>query len=221
MGFWSNLGRVALGVGAGIAAPLTGGASLTALPTILGGATGALGALGGVASGVSAGRQQGRESEATFQQRQDQLGQSRYQNEMDAARLNLQAPQMRASQAMRGDILANAQPFQWTGDTRMVGNIPVPQATGGLNPGIFSEDTRSLGRLLAARALQGQQTNGGDVVGLPPELTPLPQAGKVDSILNAIGQIAPFVSLIPRMGGQGQGGSTSAPVSSNVRWPTF
>lgn len=44
MGFWGSLAKIGGAVGAGIAAPLTGGASLTALPTILGGAGAALGA---------------------------------------------------------------------------------------------------------------------------------------------------------------------------------
>lgn len=192
MGFWSTLGKIGLGIGAGVAAPLTGGASLTALPTILGGATGAMGALGGVASG----RQQGRETEATFQQRQDQLAQGRYQNELDAARLNLQAPTMRAQQSVRGDILANAQPFQITG-TRMMGRIPIPTTTGGLSPALFSDDTRSLGRMLSAGAVGQQGVNDGRAIEAPPQLTPLPRVGRGGGLLNLISQIAPFLSLIP------------------------
>lgn len=45
MGFWSTLGKIGGGIAAGVAAPFTAGASLTALPTILGGAAGALGAI--------------------------------------------------------------------------------------------------------------------------------------------------------------------------------
>ena len=45
MGFWGTLGKIAGAVGAGVAAPLTGGASLTALPTILGAAGAGLGAI--------------------------------------------------------------------------------------------------------------------------------------------------------------------------------
>jgi hypothetical protein len=37
MGFWSTLGKIGGAVGAGVAAPFTGGTSLSALPAILGG----------------------------------------------------------------------------------------------------------------------------------------------------------------------------------------
>jgi hypothetical protein len=44
MGFWSKLGKIGLGVGAGAGALFTGGASLAALPGILGAAGAGLGA---------------------------------------------------------------------------------------------------------------------------------------------------------------------------------
>lgn len=47
MSILGKLGKILLGVGAGVAAPLTGGSSLLALPTILGGA------VGGLTGGVS------------------------------------------------------------------------------------------------------------------------------------------------------------------------
>lgn len=207
MSIWSTLGKIGLGV----AAPFTGGASLAGIPM--------LDALGQVASGVGAGRQQGRESEAGFQQRQDQLGQSRYLNEIAGARTNLEAPQQRAQNSVRGDILANAQPFQWTGTNKMVGNIPVPEFSGGLNPGLFSDNTRRLGQEMNEQALTSQYANGGNVVGAPPALTPLPQAGKMDSILSTFGQLAPFLSMIPY--GRQQSPPQAGPVSSNVQWPRF
>jgi len=40
-GIWGKLGKIALGAGAGLVAPLTGGASLASLPAILGASTGA------------------------------------------------------------------------------------------------------------------------------------------------------------------------------------
>lgn len=45
MGFWGTLGKIGAAVGAGVAAPLTGGASLASLPTILGAGSAALGAI--------------------------------------------------------------------------------------------------------------------------------------------------------------------------------
>ena len=209
MSLWSAIGRI----GAVAAAPFTGGASLAALPVIDG--------LGQLSAGTAAGRQQGRETQAAMQQRQDQLNQSRYQNQLSAAELNLRAPMIRAGQSVRGDILANAQPFQWTGQTQMVGNIPVPQSTGGLSPALFSDNTRSLGRLLSAGAVGQQGVNDGRAIEAPPELTPLPQAGRTDSLLSTIGQIAPFLSLIPGLGRQRTQVGSGIVNSSNINWPTF
>lgn len=208
MSFWSTLGKI----GAGVAAPFTGGASLSAIPMI--------DAIGGVASGVAGGRAQGRMTEAEMQMARDRLLQQRFGNELDAARLNLQAPQVRAQQSVKGDILANAQPFEWTGQNKMVGNIPVPQFQGGLNPGIFSDNTRSLGRMLSAGAVGQQGVNDGRAIEAPPGISELPQAGRGDGILSAIGQIAPFLSLIPYKRGGGSGGSGLVN-SGNINWPTF
>lgn len=44
MGFWSTLGKIGGAIGAGVLAPVSGGASLTSLPAILGGAGAAAGA---------------------------------------------------------------------------------------------------------------------------------------------------------------------------------
>jgi hypothetical protein len=200
MSIWRTLAKI----GSVAAAPFTGGASLAGIPMI--------DAIGQTAAGTAAGRQQGRETQAMMQQRQDQLAQQRYGNELSAAQLNLQAPQVRAQQSVKGDILANAQPFKWTGQTAMVGNIPVPQSTGGLNPSIFSDNTRSLGRMLSAGAVGQQGVNDGRAIEAPPGLTPLPQAGRADSILSIIGQIAPFLSLIPSSGG---GGGFTPPTPGN------
>ena len=147
MSWWSTIAKI----GAGVAAPFTGGASLAAIPAIDG--------ISAAASGVGQGRAQGRMQEAEMQMLRDRLVQQRYGNELDAARLNLDAPQVRAKQSVKGDVLANAQPFEWTGQNKMLGNIPVPQFQGGLNPGIFSDNTRSLGRMLSAGAVGQQGVN--------------------------------------------------------------
>lgn len=208
MGFWSTMGKI----GAGIAAPFTGGASLGAIPFI--------DALGQTASGTAQGRAEGRKSEAEIQLERDRLLQQRFGNELSAAQLNLNAPQVRAAQSVKGDVLANAQPFQWTGGTQMVGEIPVPQFSGGLNPGIFSDNTRSLGRMLSAGAVGQQGVNDGRAIEAPPQVSELPQAGKADGFWSTIGQIAPLIGMIPWKKGGGSGGSGIVN-SSNINWPTF
>lgn len=141
------------------------------------------------AGALAGGRQQGRETDAAFQQRQDQLAQQRYANELAGTRLNLDAPGVRAGQSVRGDILSSAQPFQWSGATKMVGNIPVPQSTGGLNPGIFSPKTRALGAQITDQALADNTAMGGKAIGAPPALTDLPRPNTFDRILQTAGTI--------------------------------
>lgn len=207
MSLWSTLAKVGLG----IAAPFTGGATLAGIP--------AIDAIGAVSSGVAGGRAQGRQQETDNLLRESLAQNGRYRNQLDAAQLNLQAPGMRAQQSVKGDILANAQPFQWTGQTKMSGNIPVPQSTGGLSPSLFSDNTRELGRMLSEGARQGQGTNGGQVIAPPPDVAEMPQGNAADSILSLVGQIAPFLSLIGSYNKPPKG--TTAPssggyVSSNI-----
>ena len=159
------------------------------------------GKIGGVASNAASGAASGRMDQAAIQQRQDQLALQRYQDEIAAAKLNLDAPGQRAGTAVRGDILANAQPFQWTGSTHQVGNIPVPDATGGLSPALFSDSTRALGKLLPTQALTQQQTNGGNAIGAPPDLTTLPTPSWIDKTLSTAGTLGSFA---------GAGGSDAA-----------
>ena len=211
-----------------IAAPFTGGASLLGLSAgTAAGLGGALGAAGGVLSGLGnaapalgglvAGRQAGREVQTRVQQEQDRLAQGLYGGQLSAANIGtnqqlaganldlnrrqfgLSAPQTRASNAVRGDILANARDFSY-GAPSMIGNIPVPSSSGGLRPSIFSQNTRDLGALMSSQALEGQQS--GDAFSplnfspLPtaPSLTPLPEAGGLDKVLNTAGTIG---SLYP------------------------
>ena len=150
------------------------------------------GKIGNVASNAAAGAASGRMDQAAIQQRQDALNLQRYQDQIAGAKLNLDAPGQRAGNAVRGDILANAQPFQWTGSTHQVGNIPVPDATGGLSPALFSDSTRALGKLLPTQALTQQQTNGGNAIGAPPDLTSLPTPSGIDSLLSTAGTLGSF-----------------------------
>lgn len=192
-----------LGVGAGTAGAIGAG---------IGAAGGLLSKVGEVAAPLAAGRAARRIDESHIQQDQDRLNQQRYGNVLAGANLDttrqfsnanldlnrrqfgLQAPQARASNAVRGDILANAQDFSF-GAPSMVGNIPVPTSSGGLRPSIFSENTRNLGRLMSEQALSGQQAGDNfaplnfSPVPSVPELTPLPEAGALDKVLTTAGTI--------------------------------
>lgn len=137
----------------------------------------AAGKIGRVASGYAANAASGRVQQAAMQQRQDQ-------NALDAATLALKTPGARMGNAVRGDILANAQPFAFNG-TRMMGDIPVPTSTGGLSPALFSAATRSLGATVPQQMLDAEQADGGN----PVSLTPLPTPSKLDSVLGAAGLV--------------------------------
>lgn len=79
----------------------------------------------------------------------------RRRHQQDQRRFALQAPGVRASQSVRGSILANAQPFSVSGLPAHVA-ARVPQISGGLTPAMFSGDTRALGQELTRKALMNQ-----------------------------------------------------------------
>lgn len=211
MGFWGGLLK-GLGVGgAAIAAPFTGGGSAAIIPAILGGA-------GAVANGISQGRAAGRVQEAGINNNQDVLKLRAAQQMEDALRgranldLNqrqqdlsqrqfaLQAPQARAKNSVRGDVLAGAQDFNVSGPITHTGG-KMPTITGGLRPSLFSNNTRELGGLMSRDALLGQMQ--GDKFEpfqpLPapqvPGITPTPQSGKLDSFLNVLGGAGALAQL--------------------------
>lgn len=161
-----------------------------------------VGAAGDALGAAGKGLADSRITDATFNQRQDALNQQRYGNDLAGARLNLTAPSERAHTSVQGDILANAKPFAFTGGTHMVGNIPVPDASGGLSPDLFSANTRALGTKMSADALadSSRLPNGG-AIGAAPRLTPLPQAGAMDTILNTAGTIGNFADILKRYQG--------------------
>lgn len=202
------LGGIAGGTGlagAGTAAGLTGAGTLTA------GGGGLLSAAGRLASGgrgargyldtagqvanvlgdLSAGRAAGRADEALLAQGQERAALDRHRAELDARAAALTRPGARATNSVRGDILANAQD--------VVLNLPstIPQTTisGGLRPSMFSANTRELGRDMSAQALAGQRAN--DDLLAPPPLIEAPQAGKLDSILNTAATVGTLASAIP------------------------
>lgn len=163
---------------------------------------GALGAAGSGAAGA-------RLTEAQLQQRQDQLAQQGYLDQLQGANTDLNqkkfaltAPATRASTSVKGDILANAKDFSYGAPT-MVGDIPVPSSSGGLRPSILSDNSRALGRTISAQQLANQQA-GDQFAPLPtpPTLTPLPQPGATSNILNTAGTIGNFAQLLAKYNNQ-------------------
>jgi hypothetical protein len=219
MSFWGTLGKIASIAGPLAAVPFTGGTSLLGMAGlgaktaatvggILGAAgkvAGSLGNVGQDASAIAAGRAAGRVDDATLQQRQDQLSLSRYNAGLNAADVDLArrkyalgAPSARASQSVRGDILANAQDVSINAP-----GIRIPQISGGLRPSMFSANTRALGGELSKSALADQQKGDTfDPLGAPPPITGLPQPGVTDKILTTagyVGALAPdFMDLLSK-----------------------
>jgi hypothetical protein len=202
-------GASALG-GGGVAAGLPG--AMASLPAIGGAATGASGGILGTAGklfgitdpknpmsylglagkvgdalgAAGAGAAQGRITQTELNQKQDALALQRYNDQLAGARFSLQAPQMRAANSVKGDILSNAKDFAW-GAPSMVGNIPVPSSTGGLRPSIFSDNTRALGGQMSSDALAGARS-GADNLPVP-NLTPMDTAGAGSGYLTTAGII--------------------------------
>jgi hypothetical protein len=169
---------------------------------------------------LAANRQAGRERQAVLQGPVDRLNQDaatstlgikqRALDAQDAARLaramgilqesreGRQAAGQRASNSVRGDILANAQDARFSGNSR----IPQFSFSGGLRPSMFSGNTRQLGAEMSREALLDQlKGNPTPFSSLPeadysrildakpiPGATPLPEGSRMDAILQAIGQ---------------------------------
>lgn len=79
----------------------------------------------------------------------------RRQHQQDQRRFNLAAPSARASQSVRGSILANAQPVSLSGLPSEVSSR-MPRISGGLSPANFTPETRQLGQELTRHALMSQ-----------------------------------------------------------------
>jgi len=162
---------------------------------------------GQVAGGIGAGRTAGRAQENAATMNRDQAAQERWQNEQQA-RLNaalltenatkdradrtLTNAQDRAKQVAWGDALANIQDAEISG---LPSYIPKINISGGLRPSMFGPAARESGRNLAQQAMAAQ-LSGSDIPDLPdvsglggnaPELSPLQEGGKLDSILNMAG----------------------------------
>jgi hypothetical protein len=171
---------------------------------------------------IAASRQAGRAAQAGAQVPVDQLNQRAYETDLSAKKEGLDAneaaliaravgmlqegqagrdaPGQRASNAVRGDILANAQDATFSGSSR----IPKFSFGGGLRPSMFSDSTRKLGGEMSRQALldqlDGEDTPFSDlpkadfssITNAPgaPRGTALPQASGTEAAMNAILQYA-------------------------------
>lgn len=79
----------------------------------------------------------------------------RRQHQQDQRRFALQAPGVRASQSVRGSIMANAQPVSLSGLPSDVASR-MPRISGGMSPANFTPETRQLGQELTRHALISQ-----------------------------------------------------------------
>ena len=164
------------------------------------GLLGAIPVIGPALSTLSSGAAQGRVQEAGANSNYDQNKlraaqlleqalQGRAGLDLQQRQFQLQAPQQRAGNSVRGDTLANLQDAQITGPiTGTKGQIP--QLTGGLRPSLLSGNSRQLGQSMSRDALLGQMK--GDAFNpMPPvnipEITPLPQAGAMSKIAGGLG----------------------------------
>jgi hypothetical protein len=116
--------------------------------------------------------------------------------DLERRRHALAAPSARASQSVRGSILANAQPFTVSGLPDRVASR-IPQISGGLTPEMFSGDTRALGEELTRTALLDQlkgddfaplqRTDFASGVLASPQLQEYQKSGLLEKILGGLG----------------------------------
>lgn len=135
--------------------------------------------------------------------------------DLDQKHYALDAPGKRASNSVRGDILANAQDVSFD----LPSTIPKIGISGGLRPSMFSANTRALGGEMSAQAL-AQQRKGDSFPQLPalpsamptfkapapyvnppkaPTMQPGPQSNGFDTALNIAGYAslaAPYLKYL-------------------------
>jgi hypothetical protein len=203
------------------------------LMAILAGAT----AVGKIAGGLSKGRADGRKAEADVNLERDKLTTSQYgtqqgamldaaqamagQNRTDAE-MGLQAPSMRAKQALLGDALKN---FSYKTPTHARANV-----VDFGSPYNLSESTRELGGLLSTGALADQQKGNSPLEKVdfmsailkPPTQAALPQSSWLDKLLNTASAVGSFAGagagMMPAGGQQTTAGQFATGKIPNVRF---
>lgn len=135
-------------------------------------------------------------------------------NAVNDAEYGLKQPQALASNAVRGDILANAQ----DANVQAPPGVPMGHVSGGLRPSMLSSSTRELGGNMARNALL-EQMKGPAHIAYPdapaaptyptaPTLPALPEASGLDTALNIGGGVAGGLGALKGLlGGDQSGGS--------------
>jgi len=161
MGFLSTLGQI----GAGIAAPFTGGASLAAIP--------ALGALGSVASGAAKGSADQRLREGDQTLGYNRLLQQQAGDTFTAG--NITQDRERKAALLQA-LLSGLQDFQVTPGNPAIASA-MGQRTGGLRPSALTANSDILMQLLGQPSPRYA----------PPDLAKQPTAGWGEKLLGGIG----------------------------------
>jgi hypothetical protein len=157
-----------------------------------------VGDISNILAAYEANKAKGNLAQAGAQQNQANAAANIYRTQSAVA---LNGPTQSAKSAALGDQIANIQPFAWTGGTSQVGNLPVPQSTGGLTPGNFGPATRKAGSDLATLSAN-RVSDPSFNIPTPPTLDPLPQMSGLDSILGTAGTLG---SLAKAAGGPSGG----------------
>ena len=140
-------------------------------------------------------------------------------NAAKQATFGLTAPSVRAGQAVQGDVLANAQDAEFSG---LPSYVTKPTITGGLRPSMLSPTTRGAGRALTSLAADrlGQDridyptAPSATAYGQAPPLTPVPEAGTLDSLLNVGSTGAGLLSALSNLLGGGNKSGGMLPLAS-------
>jgi len=198
------------------------------LGAILGGAQ----LLGSIFGGAGRGAAESRQAENDFLQRENMLRSNQYSTQqqallsllgldenatMNRAQLGLQAPNVRAKQAVLGSLLSRLQPAQ----IQAPAGIRVGQISGGLGDAIGGAGMRGAGNLLQLQALKALASKS-DVPAAanyasrgmlaPPQMNAYKKPGKGESLLSMLGLAGGVLGAI----GGARGSGDSAPSMSNA-----
>lgn len=199
-----------------------------------------------IGSAYAASKAQGRAAEATINQAQDRTAQQAYatdksldlnalvnayqaqleraKGQLDEYEKKLTAPQARAANSVRGDILANIED---AGVSAPPG-VNVTSFSGGLRPSLLSGNSRLLGQQTSKEALLDALSDTPtpysslkpfDVSSITgrsaPAQTPLPQASTIDKIIEGGSTAAALAAAIGQAMGQPQRDAAQARTVAN------